>query len=223
MIGVTRSPEVPMALTRGRSKDRYRSQEVLDRLMEDFHGKCYICEISPLQSINVEHLRPHKNGAYPERMFDWNNLFLSCPHCNGVKAKPKYDEGIIDCCQRDPEALLEQDLIENEVHVRALVEDDDEASLTAELIEEVFMSDNPAARSYEADMRTKELQKRMNVLYSSLRAYKAGQGNTFAKRSIIAMLKPESKFAGFARCYVRKHIDRYPSLAPYVALKDSDS
>lgn len=74
---------------------------------------------------------------------DWNNLFLSCPHCNNVKAKPKHDEGIIDCCVRDPEALPEQRLAENEVRVSVLVEDDREASLMAELIGEVFMSDNP--------------------------------------------------------------------------------
>lgn len=217
MIGVRRSPEPPAILAPGRAKDRYRSSEVVDRLVEDFHNKCYICEISPLQSVEVEHLHPHKGGLYPERMFDWSNLFLSCPHCNKVKAKPKYDEGIIDCCARDPEALLEQSLMENEVSVSALSEDDREASLTADLIEEVFMSDSPPIRSHEADMRLKELQKRMNLLYKSLAAYKNDDGNSFAKRVLVTLLKPEEAFAGFTRCYVRRHLSDYPELAPYVA------
>jgi uncharacterized protein (TIGR02646 family) len=217
MIGVKRSPEVPAILAHSRAKDRYRSQEVVDRLVADFHNKCYVCEIAPLQGIDVEHLRPHKGGSYPDRMFDWNNLFLSCPHCNKTKAKQKYDEGIIDCCVRDPEALLEQNLIENEVSVNVLVEDDREATLTAELIEEVFMSDNPPIRGYEADMRLRELQKRMNLLYKNLAAYKKNQSDRFAKKTLVALLRPESAFAGFVRCYVRRHLSDYPELAPYVA------
>lgn len=38
-----------------------------------------------LQDPQVEHLLPHKNGKYKERKFDWDNLFWSCGHCNGVK------------------------------------------------------------------------------------------------------------------------------------------
>lgn len=217
MIGVRRSPEPPAVLAQSRAKDRYRSREVVNRLVEDFHDKCYVCEIRPLQGRNVEHLHPHKHGKFQELMFDWNNLFLSCPHCNNVKAKQKYDEGIIDCCARDPEALLEQRLVENEVCVSVLAEDDHEASLTAELIEEVFMSDNTALRSLDADMRLKELQKKMNLLYKNLATYRKDPSDYFARRVLVSLLKPEAAFAGFTRCYVRRHLSDYPELAPYVA------
>lgn len=39
-------------------------------------------------------------------MFEWDNLFWSCGHCNGVKNQEIYDVGIIDCCKVDPEKHL---------------------------------------------------------------------------------------------------------------------
>lgn len=75
---------------------------MIDRLANDFHNKCYICEIK-MQDLQVKYLLPHKDDRYPDRNFDWNNLFPSCPHCNQVKNQKKYEEGILDCCRKDPE------------------------------------------------------------------------------------------------------------------------
>ena len=219
MIGVKRSCEAPAILANGTAKDRFRSKEVVERLIADFHGKCYICEISPLQSAEVEHLRPHKGGKYPQRMFDWKNLFLSCRHCNSVKAKPKYDEGIIDCCERNPEALLDQELFENTVRVTPLC-DDREVRLTADLLEEVFMSDSQALRGHESDVRLKELQKQMNLLYSSLEMYRLDKNDAVATRTLRMILSPKATFAGFTRCYVRKHLLDYPELESCISLDD---
>lgn len=219
MIWVNRSQEAPAVLAQGAADDRYRSKEVVDQLMLDFRGKCYICEVRPLQSAEVEHLIPHKGGQYSQRKFDWENLFLSCRHCNSVKAKPKYDDGIIDCCKQDPEMLLDQELIEDTVRITPLAEGRD-VQLTAELIEEVFMSDTPALRGYESDMCLKELQKQMNLLYESLKRYQTDKNDVVAFRTIRVILKPESAFAGFARCYIRKHLSDYPELEPCVASAD---
>lgn len=216
MIKVNRSSEAPAILSQGTAKDRYRSAEVVERLFSDFHGKCYICEIRPLQSAEVEHLRPHMRGRFPERMYDWGNLFLSCPHCNSVKAKQKYGNDIIDCCERDPELLLDQELVENRVRVSPL-ENGRDVRLTADLIEEVFMSDTPPLRGYESDMRLKELQRRMNLLYKSLEEYRRNKGDVVAARTLQTILKPEEAFAGFARCYVRKHLCDYPELESCVS------
>ena len=41
--------------------------DVVKQLKEDFHNKCYICELSELQDAQVEHLLPHFDGKYPER------------------------------------------------------------------------------------------------------------------------------------------------------------
>lgn len=108
MVKIERSFPAPESLAIEKRKvcGDYKMPDVVSRLKEDFHNKCYICELSELQDPQVEHLLPHKNGKYPERKFDWENLFWSCGHCNQIKNQKKYEEGIIDCCKCDPELLL---------------------------------------------------------------------------------------------------------------------
>lgn len=216
MIRIERSKEVPSPLVASKAKDRYRHKEVVDRLRSDFHDKCYICEIGPVQDPEVEHRLPHKDGRFLERKYDWNNLFYSCGHCNKVKNKQKYDAGIIDCCVRDPELLLEQELIGEDVRVRALNKSDSEACLTAQLIEEVFTSESTPLRTHASDVRLKALQRQMNLLYSSLSEYGSDKDNFVAKKTVRTLLRSETPYAGFARCYVRKHLDMYPELAAYL-------
>lgn len=95
-----------LALEAQKANGSYSKPDVVKQLKEDFHNKCYICELSDLQDAQVEHLLPHLDGKYPERKFDWNNLFWSCGHCNNVKNQRIYDEGIIDCCKIDPEEAI---------------------------------------------------------------------------------------------------------------------
>ena len=99
MVKIERSFPAPESLADEEKKKNgcYNCKDVVERLKRDFHDKCYICELKHLQDPEVEHLLPHKNGLYPERKFDWNNLFWSCGHCNKVKNNRKYDERIIDC------------------------------------------------------------------------------------------------------------------------------
>ena len=147
MIKVERSPEAPASLAvEAKKNGSYRKADVIEQLEKDFNGKCYICEIKPVQDPQVEHRLPHHNRSMPERVFDWNNLFYSCSHCNSIKNSKKYEEGIIDCCVRDPEDLLDFQVIENHVVVVAKNEADTEAARTAELIEEVFNSTSTGIR-----------------------------------------------------------------------------
>ena len=67
----------------------YNQLEVNIALKEVFHGKCYICENKAVTSYQIEHLIPHKDNV--DLKFDWNNLFWSCAHCNGVKNQRKYE------------------------------------------------------------------------------------------------------------------------------------
>lgn len=87
MVKVERSFPAPvsLALEAQKANGSYSKPDVVKQLKEDFHNKCYICELSDLQDAQVEHLLPHLDGKYPERKFDWNNLFWSCGHCNNVK------------------------------------------------------------------------------------------------------------------------------------------
>ena len=108
MVKVERSFPTPDSLAEEKKKANgsYSEPDVIERLAKDFHNKCYICELDKLQDPQVEHLRPHFGGKNIERKFDWNNLFWSCSHCNGVKNQRKYDESIIDCCKLDPEERI---------------------------------------------------------------------------------------------------------------------
>ena len=191
MVLVERSYPAPKSLATEALKKggSYSKPDVVERLRRDFHDKCYICEVKPVDDPEVEHRLPHKGGMYPDRKFDWDNLFYSCGHCNTVKNKAKYDEGIIDCCRTDPEKRITQELVENEVIAMAIDPTDREACLTAELLREVFMSENPALRKFASAARLEKLQLRMNALCEKLSVYAEGECDAFTKATIGSMLR----------------------------------
>ena len=164
MVKIKRSFPAPKSLAVEKEKVRgsYSEPDVICQLKKDFHNKCYICEIDHLQDPQVEHLLPHMNGKYPERKFDWNNLFWACGHCNSVKNQRKYDEGIINCCKEDPEDLLCFHLENEEVNVYAKDITKKKDVLTAQLIMEVFNLKNTGMRVYKSEMRVQELNYEMN-------------------------------------------------------------
>lgn len=219
MVKVERSFPAPESLAVEAEKDsgNYSGADVIERLRKDFNNKCYICEMKELQDPEVEHLLPHKNGKYKERMYRWENLFWACGHCNKVKNQAKYDDGILDCCQRDPEKAVEFNLEEKDVSVKAVDSNDREAVLTANLVNEVFNKRNTSMRVYKSEMRLKKLQSEMNVLYTRLEMYKKNPNSNAVKRVLKALLRRESEFAAFKRCYVRNHMDMFPELEEYIA------
>lgn len=220
MVKIERSFPAPESLAEEARKvnGRYDKQDVIEQLKEDFHNKCYICELKDLQDPNVEHLFPHKNGKYPERKFDWENLFWSCGHCNGIKNNSKYDEGILDCCKSDPEKGICFRLRNSDVAIAVSDPEDDILRRTASLITETFSLKNTGMRIYTSDERVKQLQKEMNLLYKQLEKIHNGSGSKVTMRMIRSMLSRESAFAAFKRCYVRDHAMEYPELQQYVEL-----
>ncbi len=220
MVKIKRSFPAPESLAEEAKKvnGKYDKEDVIERLKKDFHNKCYICEIKELQDPNVEHLLPHKNGKYMERKFDWKNLFWACGHCNGVKNSSKYDDGIIDCCQQDPEKYLYFRLKENDVVVDVLDTADEVQKRTAMLVAETFSLKNTGMRTYTSDERLKLLQREMNILYKQLEKIYKNPDSKTAVRMVRSLLKRESAFAAFKRCYVREHAVEYPELQEYVLL-----
>lgn len=191
---------------------------MIERLKKDFHNKCYICEMKELQDPNVEHLLPHKNGKYPERKFDWENLFWSCSHCNGVKNSGKYDDGILDCCKDDPEKVLSFSLVNDDVMITILNLGHEIQERTALLITEVFSLKNTGMRTYRSDQRLKLLQKEMNILYKQLEKLHRNPESKVIMQMIKSLLSRDSAFAAFKRCYVREHVNEYPQLQKYVRI-----
>lgn len=218
MVKVERTFPAPgsLAIESQKKSGHYDKPDVIRQLREDFHDKCYICEIKPLQDPEVEHLLPHENGKYPERKFDWKNLFWSCGHCNKIKNQEKYAEGILDCCEQDPEERICFRLQEDNVDVLAKDGQDKKAARTAELVWEVFNKKNTEMRVVKSEMRLQELQKEMNILYDTLEDIKKNPASKTTARKLKALLRRESGFAAFKRCYVRDHAEQFPQLLPYI-------
>ena len=126
MIKIERNPVPPpsLAVEAKKANGVYNKPDVVQQLKKDSNDKCYICELGGLSDPEVEHLRPHHGRKIPERVFDWNNLFYACPHCNNLKKEAKYDDKIIDCCMEDPENMIEQCYENGQVKVRNIVADD---------------------------------------------------------------------------------------------------
>ncbi len=206
MIRVERSPIPPasLAVEANKINGSYRQPDVIKQLADDFHEKCYICEIKPVQDPQVEHRLPHHNRTILKRVFDWNSLFYSCSHCNSVKNSPKFEEAIIDCCSRDPEDVLNYYLLGSQVKVSVKDPTDREALLTAELIEEVFNTQSTGIRTEAGQVRLKELQTVMNTLYIQLDRYRKKPNNVRTIKTLCGLLDRTGKFSGFARSYVRR-------------------
>lgn len=219
MVKIERSFPAPSSLVAEALKKNgsYEKPDVVERLKQDFYNKCYICELKNLQDPQVEHLLPHKNGKYPERKFDWNNLFWACGHCNGVKNQNKYDAGILDCCKIDPEQEIAFRLKADQIELQPLsLQADGVIERTIELVWEVFNLQNTGMRVYKSDMRLKELQKEMNLLFDNLEELKKKPNSKFILRKLRALLRREAAFAAFKRCYVREHLADYPQLKSYI-------
>lgn len=139
MVKIDRTPAAPasLALEKAKAHGSYCLPDVVRQLQRDFHRKCYLCELIP-SDYQVEHLLPHHGGTDRDRMFDWNNLFLSCPHCNGIKNRKIYESNVVDCCRTDPESVLSHRITDcGHVAVTPLA-DTDEAKVTAQLLTDCY-------------------------------------------------------------------------------------
>ena len=220
MIKIERTPTAPpsLAVESKKACGSYREPDVIEQLKKDFHGKCYICELDDLTDIQVEHLLPHHNRRIKERVFDWNNLFYSCPHCNNIKKESKYDEKILDCCVEDPEKYLYHCYSAQTVKIIPADGITDEKSImTADLIQNCFELRNTGIRIVGCDARLSRLADTMNKLYATLGNYKQDTSSKKYYYALRAMLKREYKFAAFTRHYVRTHLQDYPELSDLVS------
>ncbi|WP_299152264.1 HNH endonuclease [uncultured Christiangramia sp.] len=76
------------------SSARYGHKIVRDELRDIYFDKCAYCEskIKPVSTPHIEHFRPKKkitginNSGYYWLGYEWSNLLLACPSCNGIKS-----------------------------------------------------------------------------------------------------------------------------------------
>lgn len=213
MVKIERCPRPPASLAVEEKKKygSYSEPDVVKQLKEDFHDKCYICELKNLSDPEVEHLKPHYNRTIKERVFDWNNLFYVCRHCNLVKSSKVYDDKILDCCVSDPEDTLKHVFVNGHVKIYSAPEDE-QGQMTADLIENCFEKKDTGIRIAACHHRIKELSNTMNIFYKTLEKYKQSPASARYQKSLNQMLNRESPFAAFKRNYIREHISDYLGL-----------
>jgi hypothetical protein len=211
MVNFTKSQPAPECLERERTKTNGNVRncpEVRTRLGKDFHEKCYLCERHDV-SKEVEHFIPHKEDAVLK--FDWNNLFLACRHCNGVKST-KTD--ILNCTNLGDDVLqwLEyrhsvEGLSGSNVSIHALREDE-RTNNTANLLTKIFNSNSDEGKFYAPILRTKLAEELQNVETTIETLLKRKQDGFETNDDYLALqqhLSIQSPFFAFKYWFLRRH------------------
>ncbi len=77
------------------TRKKYDGKEVIETLITDFHSKCYICGSKIEKDLVVEHFVPHQGKD--NLKYSWDNLFLACSYCNGIKSNVYNTNGYEIC------------------------------------------------------------------------------------------------------------------------------
>ena len=216
MINITKSQPAPLCLSEEKKKASgdYKCGEVLKRLIEDFHNKCYLCEEKEPSTINVEHFRPHKDKDI-DLKFDWNNLFMACGHCNNIKSA-KYDN-LLNCTDnsRKITELLKFDIKpfpREKVQIDAL-SSDIKVEQTAKLLNEIYNGTTELKTIEGQNIRDKLIREliEFNRILSEY-FYEQGlskEDKEELKKKIQRKLSPETAFTAFKICIIINNEDLF--------------
>ena len=195
---------------------KYNTNEVNKALGLMFAHKCYLCEKKDLDNLQIEHLVPHRGNR--DLMFDWENLFLSCNHCNNIK-NDKFTP-ILDCTKVAVDKKIafrrhSEPFMPDKLEITAL-EDDVETRNTVALLNEVYYG-STAQKIEEAKIIRKQLSKELNAFEECVTDYNAadGEDKKDLELSIMMKLKWNAPFAAFKRWLIRDASDKFPELLKY--------
>ncbi|PBP42758.1 hypothetical protein CCL14_06450 [Pseudomonas syringae] len=204
MIKISKSPEpAQLKIEREKSSGTYRHEDIVKVIKNDFYNRCYLCEDNP-QSINIEHLIPHKDVR--ALIFRWDNLFWSCSHCNNIKSA-KYDN-ILDCTTEDEiESILNykfepfptEDVC---IDIAPTHTTDPKAIQTRMLLLDVFNGTTTLKNIESNGLRkliTTELIHLQELLRDMDNENKSDEEIADIKLKLTSALSPKSRFASFKR------------------------
>lgn len=211
MIYFEKSQPTPVCLAIEKAKpssENYKCGTVLQRLNTDFEQKCYICESKNISNINVEHFRPHKGDR--NLMFDWNNLFLACQHCNNIKLG-NYED-LIDCTNEaaniEGRILLYLEVFPMEVVGVSVFELEmaKETETTVALLHAVYNGTTPLKQIESSNLRNAILENLLDF-ETCLERFYDNRGSEKHKKWILEKIKihlsKSSAFTAFKRQIVR--------------------
>ena len=220
MFNVVRNELTPASLA---DRRKYDSEDVWEALNKVFHKKCYICETSEPQDINVEHFIPHKGDE--DLKFDWNNLYFSCARCNNIKLA-KYDD-LLDCC--DPNINVIQAIkhlppttpYAKHLQIEAQY-DDDKTKLTAELLDKIFNSEHTPNKAISASFLRKRVFDQYNLLLTQLNNYYDPVSLPEEKANAVArikiLLKATSPYSAFISWCIIEDSELGPILQDFIGI-----
>ncbi|MCL1981537.1 MAG: HNH endonuclease [Clostridiales bacterium] len=200
------------------SEKSYQSDPVFSLIKSDCNNKCYICEEKEPSGLNVEHRVAHQGNKALK--YDWNNLLLSCYHCNHAKGS-KFNN-ILDCTVVDPEEFLEVLMMPypNEyVSVRTL-RDTDEAKETAQLLDIVYNGEKTAILNAECENLRNRVMKELVSFQQKLIEYFEENDSEIKQgfwRLIVKMIARNSNFASLKRIVIRRNSDYMREFSEYLA------
>jgi hypothetical protein len=175
---------------------------IIQSLEYDFKNKCYICEEKLPKDINVEHFVSHQGDE--NLKYDWNNLFLSCRHCNDIKSTDydnllnctlsidNVDTGLHYYCNPMPKEKPIFDILIPSV----------KATQTKELLEKCFNGEHTGQKKLESSNLRSALLKEIRVFQDLLFDYEENEDEYFLIK-IKYHLNNKSAFTAFKRWIIR--------------------
>lgn len=215
MISITRSTPSPACLAHEKQKVNgdYKCGDVLQRLKQDFHNKCYVCEYKAPPDINVEHFSPHQGNL--DKKFDWSNLFYVCGHCNntkGIRYNTNEHNRILDCTnpEHDPLNWIKYEITQyfprQDVTITAL-SPDQVVQNTVGLLQEIYTG-TTLLKQMEADNIKAKLQEELLQFQELLLAYHETtnpEEQSLYQNQIQRHLANSSAFTAFKIWFLRDH------------------
>ncbi len=198
MVYFEKSQPAPESLSTG-----YNTPEVVNRLEEDFHNKCYICEQKAPTNINIEHFKSKQN--YSSLTKNWDNLFFACAHCNNIKSTT-YDN-LLNCTilSDNVDTALSyhcKPFPKEKVSIEVLVESEKSAE-TKELLEKCFNGEHTAQKKIESSNLRSYLVKEIRVFQDLLFEYFENSRDEYFLKKIKQHLSNDSAFTAFKRWIIR--------------------
>lgn len=208
MIFIPKSINEPpcLAIEKAKNNGTYRCEGVAESLKNEFFNKCYICETKEIQSLNIEHFTPHKGDR--DLMFDWQNLFYSCGHCNSIKGA-KHDN-ILNCTIEsegvDIKIKYEIKPFPKEKAIITAMEESEKVLNTVALLKDIYNGTTEQKIIISANIRNKLLSE-IRIFQGLLFDYFDEENNEQEKddfrRRISRHLKASSNFTAFKRWIIR--------------------
>ena len=180
----------------------HNTPEIVERLEKDFKNKCYICEEKEPKDINIEHFVAHQGDK--ELRLDWNNLFLSCAHCNNIKLD-NYNN-LLNC-------TILADNIDTALHYYCnpmpkeypefkILIPSNEANKTKELLEKCFNGEHTGQKKLEGSNLRSLLLKEIRKFQELLFDYEEDNDEYYLVK-IKYELSNKSAFTAFKRWMIR--------------------